>query len=943
MPEDPLTTVVSALHGLGHDLDGLCVAELLWLAARARGGSAEAAREEGAEAAGGDGAGTVDPRELLSTWGRSVYGYGSTGTGGDGVPARQVSVPRGTALPRAREIARALRPLRRPWAAGRRHQLDVAETVSGYARSGELLPAFRPAPERWFDLTVVLDRSPTMAVWDDTVDELLKVLATTGAFRTLRVREVDSWEARPRRRRAGSRTAPGRRLVLVVSDCAAGAGGEDGFWGRIQAWAGAAPTVLVNPLPPKIWRHTGLDLPAVKVTTPGAPGVANARLHFLAPPLMEDLFGLPGERRTGWTPLPVVGLTPRSLARWARTLMRGDPEGCEAVLVPEPGTVLHRPASPQPVAEAAQLVEAFLHRASAPAVRLAVLCSTYPRMHAGMLHLVRQELVPEASTADLAEVVVGGLVAVGEEGPAGGGPVLTFRDGVRERLAPRLGARDAVRTRDTVSRFITEHADAASRFPALVPDTDGDALIPAGDTPLAEVSPATLRTLGPVAERGADPGVERPYFFLSYAHTPRYIETDPDPDMWVQRLFRDLSSHVMALTDMPAGYPAGFMDRQLRVGEGWAQRLGEVLATCRTFVPLYSPRYFASTTCGKEWFAFAQRTAYHHARSASSAKEAIIPASWVPVPPHQMPRVARRLAFDHSDFGERYATDGLYGMIKLRAYAEEYERAVYQLARRIVHVADTANIAVGRPVDYQTAPSAFETLTASRAQSDLRIAVVAPTVHDLPQGRDAVYYGDSPDDWNPYYADSRRPLAHVATELAFHLNSQVNVSSFDEELSRVSGAAGTARNQPPLGPLILLVDRWALEVPALREGMAALDAANPAGTSLILAWNRHDRQSHASDAELAAGLQRTIPRLMSRTTENSAAAARGVLTLEDFGAVMPQVVAATSQDYLRHAEAYPPTGASSSQAPRPRLLGPMRALPPPPGASSPGEEEHEEP
>jgi hypothetical protein len=44
--------------------------------------------------------------------------------------------------------------------------------------------------------------------------------------------------------------------------------------------------------------------------------------------------------------------------------------------------------------------------------------------------------------------------------------------------------------------------------------------------------------------------------------------------MWVERLFRDLCGHVMAMTDLPAGAPAGFMDREIRSGEGWSERLG---------------------------------------------------------------------------------------------------------------------------------------------------------------------------------------------------------------------------------------------------------------------------------------------------------------------------------------------------------------------------------
>ncbi|MEV6676437.1 TIR-like protein FxsC [Streptomyces erythrochromogenes] len=921
--DEPLATVVSALHGLGRELDGLSVAELLWLASLPRGGRAVDAAGAEADPAPPASDGAADPRERLGAWRPLRPVYGPAAHGGDALPARQVSLPRGAALPRAREIARALRPLRRPWPAGRRRQLDIRETVAGYARTGELVPTFRPAPERWFDLTLVLDRSATMAVWGDTAEELRRVLATTGAFRTLRVREVDSWQAG-----LPHPTADRRRLVLVLSDCVSAAGGDQALWDRIRAWAGSAPTVLVNPLPPKIWRHTGLDLPAVKVTAPGAPGAPNPRLHYLAPPLMEDVPGPEGGRAAGWVPLPVVGLTPRSFARWARTLMRGDPEGCDAVLVPAPGAVDRTPPAPAPArapdgpADAGQLVGAFLHRASTPAVRLAVLCSAYPRLSAGMLHLVRQELVPEATPADMAEVVVGGLVSVEEGGREGAGavtPVLRFRDGVREHLAPRLGARDALRTREAVSRFMAAHADAPSRFTALVPDTAGDTRITPDQTPFAQASPQPLPAPDGFARpaRPPVPAEMRPYFFLSYAHTPRFGASGPDPDMWVERLYRDLSAHVMALTDIPAGHPVGFMDREIRSGEGWSDRLGEVLATCRVFVPLYSPRYFASETCGKEWYAFAQRAILHQTRS-SSTETAIVPAWWVPVPPDQLPHAAAQLAVTHYALGERYVSDGLYGLIKLRSYAEEYERAVYELAKRIVRVADTADIPAGRPVDYRSAPSAFGPRRAP-GQGDLRIAVAAPTVRDLPDGRDAHYYGAEPEDWNPFHPESSRPLAHVATELAYQNNNQVAVTTLAEEVSRAADGAALS------GPLILLVDRWALRVPALREALAALDVTFRPGTSVVTAWNRSDPQSRAANVELNASLLRAMPKSLAIRSQQL----RSVRGLQEFTEVLPHVVAATYQEHFRHAQVYPP---ADSAAERPRLRGHLSPdTPRPPG------------
>ncbi|MFG2998689.1 TIR-like protein FxsC [Streptomyces sp. NPDC048340] len=941
---DPLTAVASALHALGRELDGLSLAELLWLAAgtQARPGTGATDPADPAAAPPGS-SGTEDPRERTGEWGRLRRPvYGPAAPGGEALPARAVTVPGGSALPRAREIARALRPLRRPWAAGRRQQLDLPRTVARYARSGELLPAFSPAPERWFDLSVVVDRSPTMAVWGETVDELLKVLATTGAFRTLRVREVDTWEAgaeaEPRIRgpQKAAGTARQRRLTLVVSDCVPGAGADNWLWDQVHAWAGATPTVLVNPLPPKIWRHSGLDLPAVKVTTPGAPGVHNAQLRFLAPPLLEDAFGPPGNRTDTWLPLPVVGLSPRSVARWARTLMRGDPAGCDAVLVPEPG-LLGRPAAPPDAPpDAGQLVDAFLHRASANAVRLAVLCSPYPRMHSGLLHLVRQELVPEASAADMAEVVVGGLVSVEEGEPGRGGPVLRFRDGVRERLAPRLGARDAARTRDAVSRFMAAHTAAPSRFPALVPEAEGGAEVTADHAPFAEVHPEVLgEAPTPAGEPGPQtsavaPLVEaaasgrptqsarvRPYFFLSYAHTPRYGATGADPDMWVERLFRDLCGHVMALTDLPTGYPVGFMDREIRTGEGWSERLSTALADCRVFVPLYSPRYFASEMCGKEWFAFAQRTAQHGAFSGQPA-EAIVPALWVPVPPSQLPAPAERLQFSHHAFGERYVTDGLYGLLKLRGYADEYERAVYELAKRIVRVGESVRLDPIRPMDFPTVPSAFGTATSYRGS--LRIAVAAPTRENLPEGRSADYYGNRPDDWNPYHPLTARTLAHTAADLAYQLNNQVEASTLEDEVA-------LARHRRISGPLILLVDLWALEVPAIGRALAALDTYDSPGTSIVVAWSRQDRESVEAAPRLSRRLATTVPNLLRRSGRSG----EGVLGLEDFNGLMPQVLTGAYDDYLRPRPRLP-MGDSSFRE-RPRLYDPLGRPPAGPGST----------
>ncbi|MEE1769199.1 FxsC protein [Streptomyces sp. JV185] len=416
-------------------------------------------------------------------------------------------------------------------------------------------------------------------------------------------------------------------------------------------------------------------------------------------------------------------------------------------------------------------------------------------------------------------------------------------------------------------------------------------------------------------QRAAD---HRPYFFLSYAHTPGY-GGGTDPDMWVERLFQDLCGHVMALTDLPAGAPAGFIDREIRSGEGWSERLGEALATCRVFVPLFSPRYFASEMCGKEWYAFAQRAIHHRARSNQNA-EAIVPALWVPVPPSQLPGPAERLQFNHRDFGDRYVSDGLYGLIKLKLFEEEYERAVYELAKRIVTVADTIRLGTGRPVDYRLAPSAFgPPNSGAGGPRPMQVTIAAPTRHDLPEGRNAEYYGDNPQDWNPYHPAAARPLAYVAQDLVRSLNYQVTVSSFDEESGHSEG------KQPPSRPEILLVDRWALQDEERRRRLAAFDAENRPWVTMVVPWNRDDPESRAFEAELTEKLEQTMPAKMRQGRAYCRVAAKGVPSMDAFGRILPQVVEVAAQQYLRHAAVYPPA-TSGGHTERTRLMGPMAQM-----------------
>ena len=102
-----------------------------------------------------------------------------------------------------------------------------------------------------------------------------------------------------------------------------------------------------------------------------------------------------------------------------------------------------------------------------------------------------------------------------------------------------------------------------------------------------------------------------PYFFLGYAHTPE--------KPWVEKLYREICAEILERTTLPVSVEVGFMDGSgIPLGGDWRDEVARALATCRVFVPLYSPRYFTREECGVEWHAFAQRLIDHRARHRDS-------------------------------------------------------------------------------------------------------------------------------------------------------------------------------------------------------------------------------------------------------------------------------------------------------------------------------------
>ena len=419
--------LIGRLHGQDIHPTGEELADVLWLALRmgeleeaAKTAPPGAGREAGpdtrppADGSPAPSPGTAKPDASPQPEG-SVPFYAdaaATPTVQDGktaAGARPFRTPAAAALSDALALSRALRPLMRKIPSRSRQVLDETATAEHYAERSLFVPSFRGQPERWLELALVVDSSPSMRLWYPTLADLYRLLAGHGAFRDVRLWHLgtDS-DGRPflsKRSDGGQRRRPeelldpeGRRLVLLVSDCAAPAWYDPKtFDGWLRLWGRHQCVALLHLLPPRFWLRGGLarahSLTRVRASWPGQP---NRRLIAATADLPADPLLL-----------PLFTLEPESVALWADLLAgRGENRSLGVIL---DRVTKAEPPSPTRGVSAQQRVREFRRSASPEAQTLARYCAALP-LTLPVMRLLQSELLPQSHQVHLAEVFFSGLL-----------------------------------------------------------------------------------------------------------------------------------------------------------------------------------------------------------------------------------------------------------------------------------------------------------------------------------------------------------------------------------------------------------------------------------------------------------------------------------------------------------------------------------------------------
>jgi formylglycine-generating enzyme required for sulfatase activity len=387
-------------------------------------------------------------------------------------------------------LARALSPLNRLVESAGELELDEEATVEAIARAAvenqPWQPVLRPRLEPWLDLTLVFDRSPSMAIWARLEKDLQRFFS-----RYLRLRDVRQFQIRhgpqgPTLTTPGGRALPPRvllradrrQLLLLVSDGCAPAWFDGSLPDRLGLWGKTLPTALLQVFPEWMWERTALGgKQAFAATASGAMPPSQA-LDLRRLPL-DGSRPVPAAEQAATVPL--LELDADLLAAWAR-LVVGAPGGIALAyrfLAAAPAPALSRPAQALREGERAngetaaadqeRRLATFLANASPAAQRLLGLLTCVPLITLPLARLVQREFPQSGTPAQLAEVLLSGLLVLVDkpEGldQADGSEDLAFSAAdslvygfatpeLRERLMALVNLRQARRVYDRVESAI---------------------------------------------------------------------------------------------------------------------------------------------------------------------------------------------------------------------------------------------------------------------------------------------------------------------------------------------------------------------------------------------------------------------------------------------------------------------------------------------------------
>ncbi|MFF8963229.1 FxsC protein [Streptomyces globisporus] len=366
----------------------------------------------------------------------------------------------------------------------------------------------------------------------------------------------------------------------------------------------------------------------------------------------------------------------------------------------------------------------------------------------------------------------------------------------------------------------------------------------------------------------------------------------------VRDFFTDLCTEIGNITALaPDGLGYNYLD--MRTAMRWRKELSEALGSCKVFIPLYSPRYFASPFCGKEWWAFSRRQADHILGTADPEPEMIFPVLWEGVfdGRRPIPKAAADIWAKQPNLGDRYAERGLRQLVQLKhnkEYGPLYHEIIFALGKRLAELIDDSPLAADvMSDDFDSFGNAFcDPLTAQKdtaaagavatpdtddgpsrerpasprpvpgprtslsGPKHVRLVVASGTQEDLSGLReDTTPYGDRQHDWAPYTPDHPDPVLMYAVEVASELRLMPHLEEFDGEVAQLLDKV-EADNELA----VIILDPWTIELSGRQAALGEYDKRLTMNTGMAVPQNASDTETTANTDALRQQLLNVLGR-----------------------------------------------------------------------------------
>ena len=349
----------------------------------------------------------------------------------------------------------------------------------------------------------------------------------------------------------------------------------------------------------------------------------------------------------------------------------------------------------------------------------------------------------------------------------------------------------------------------------------------------------------------------RPWFFVSYSHIDAH-------DSHVKTFCERLNAEVLSMVE-DEGPKVGFSDLQLNVGDDWAPELRHALQETRTLVCLYSPHYFKSEFCGKEFKIFHDRIqkVFPHKEENGECSPLILPVLLVREEFINLHPSVRHIHYK-GDFPREYLSEGLRQILQrpMRPPIGEDLSAKFidYFATTLVRNAKQHPLEPGAVARFSAVDSAFHSgavggVAPAQDGADepavAQFVFVAGNRDELAELRTELgpYGAGRGGEWRPYDSEGEdvRTIAERAAGLQ-KLDSEV--LPLTPDLVELLHKAEDKRRITAL-----VVDPWSVQLQSYRELMRKFDDAQDLRASAVLVpWNEGDSETAVMSKQLEATL-----------------------------------------------------------------------------------------